>query len=136
MYERVQEEIELVRERWPNVKHGERGDWIHLPDHPLPPGRFNKTATNIVFLIPPGYPNTGPDDFFVDGDLLLADGSTPGGLNPGKQSGSGPCPLPGSWAWFSWHPQRWTATPDPKDGDNLLGFIRTVNACLRGEEET
>jgi hypothetical protein len=136
VYERVRQEIELVRERWTQVECGEAGAWMHLPGHPLPPGRFNKAISSVVVLIPPGYPNTGPDNFFVDGSLRLADGSVPAGFNAGASSGSGACPLPGNWGWFSWHPQRWTPHPDPGRGDNLLGVIRAINACLRGEEAT
>ena len=134
MHERVKQEIELVQEKFPNVEHGDDLNWVHLPTFPLPPGRFNKVITRLVFLIPPGYPQTGPDNFFVDGDLRLQDGSAAPGYNQGAKSGSGQCPLPGDWGWFSWHANPWRPAAAIEHGDNLLAFVRSVSECLRGKE--
>jgi len=132
--ERLLREIAQVREKHPAARHGERGEWVHIRDYPLPAGRYNRERTQLLFLVPVGYPNTGPDCFFVDSDLRLADGSMPPGFNAGGDSSSGPSPLPGSWGWFSWHPQGWRPGAEIEKGDNLLTFLRGANACLRGEE--
>jgi hypothetical protein len=134
MHERVKREIEMVQEKHPGLQHGEQLNWVLIPDYPLPPDRYNKERTKLLFVIPPGYPNTGPDDFFVDADLRLKDGGQPPGLNPGSNSSSGPAPLPGEWAWFSWHPASWRPAATIEGGDNLFTFLRSVNMCLRGEE--
>lgn len=134
MHERVLAEIELVREKCPSILHGEDLNWVLVPDYPLPEGRYNRERTRVLLTIPPGYPNTGPDDFFVDGDLKLKDGGQPPSLNAGPDSSSGRAPVDGDWAWFSWHPNPWRPAATIKDGDNLLTFLRSVNMCLRGEE--
>jgi hypothetical protein len=132
MHERVEAEINLLREKYPNLSRGD--NWVLIPEYRLPPGRFNKDSTAILISLPVAYPNTGPDDFFVDGDLRFRDGNQPPALNPGSQSSSGPAPLAGNWAWFSWHPQSWRPAATIDKGDNLLSFVSSAGMCLRGEE--
>jgi hypothetical protein len=134
MHERVRQELELPKRQFPELRHGDQLDWVLIPELVLPVGRFNKTSTKVLFRIPVGYPQTGPDNFFVDADLRLKDGANPPAFNHGPQSSSGPAPIEGNWGWFSWHPQAWRPAATIEDGDNLLGFIRSINLCLRGEE--
>jgi hypothetical protein len=134
MHERVREEVELLKKQFPDLRHGDQLDWVLVPELVLPAGRFNKTHTKVLFRIPVGYPQTGPDNFFVDVDLRLKDGSLPPAFNANAQSSSGAAPIAGEWGWFSWHPQAWKPAATIEGGDNLLGFVRTINLCLRGEE--
>jgi hypothetical protein len=134
MSERLMQEIRLLQDRFPVVQHGEQFDWVLIPEYELPRNRYNKSHTVLMFRIPPGYPSTGPDDFFVDNDLRLVGGGTAGGFNSGSQSSSGPAPIAGDWGWFSWHPQSWRATATTASGDNLLTFLKSVNVCLQGQE--
>lgn len=134
MYQRVAQEIELVRSRFPSIQHGEQLDWVLIPDYELPRGRYNKQYTRLLFRIPQGYPSTGPDDFFVDNDLRLGSNESAPGFNSGANSSSGPAPIPGDWGWFSWHPQSWRPSADITDGDNLLTFLKSIHICLQGQE--
>ena len=134
MHQRVREEIELLKRQFPDLQHGDQLDWVLIPELVLPAGRFNKERTKLLFRIPIGYPQTGPDNFFVDIDLRLKDGSNPPAFNPNRDSSSGPAPVPGDWGWFSWHPESWRPAATIEGGDNLLGFVRAINLCLRGEE--
>ncbi len=134
MSERVREEIELLKRQFPELQHGDKLDWVLIPELILPVGRFNKTSTKVLFKIPVGYPITGPDNFFVDTDLRLVGGATPPAFNLGSQSSSGAAPVEGQWGWFSWHPQNWRPAATVEGGDNLCGFVRGVKLCLRGEE--
>jgi hypothetical protein len=135
MHERVKDEIELLRQKFPKLQYGDSLNWVLIPEYPLP-DLFNKSYTNLMWLIPAGYPQTPPDDFFVDGDLKLKNGSPAPAFNAGPNSSSGDAPIPGNWGWFSWHPHdgKWTPTADIEKGDNLITFLRSVNICLRGEE--
>lgn len=134
MHERVRQEIELLRNKHQGLEHGEQLNWVLIPEFELPPKRFNKNRTRLLFAIPLGYPNTGPDNFFVDVELRLQNGGMPPGFNPNSNSSSGAAPVPGNWGWFSWHPQTWRPAASINSGDNLLTFVRGVNLCLRGEE--
>ena len=132
MNERISEEIMLARGQYPKLENGE--NWILIPEYKLPVGRFNMNITAVLFNIPLAYPNVGPDDFFIDANLRLLDGTVPLAFNPNPNSSSGPAPLPGNWGWFSWHPQWWRPSANPLEGDNLLTFIKSIGVCLRGEE--
>lgn len=132
MQVRVHEEIQLLKQRFPLLENGE--NWVKIPDLPLPAGRFNKERTTVLFVLPVGYPNSGPDNFFADMDLRLKDGSTPPAFNLNSNSSSGAAPIEGSWGWFSWHPQSWRPAATIEKGDNLLVFVTGIQMCLRGEE--
>jgi hypothetical protein len=134
MHQRVREEIELLRQQFLGLQHGDQFDWVLIPELALPVGRFNKAKTRLLFRIPTAYPQTGPDNFFVDVDLRLKDGSNPPAFNANANSSSGVAPVAADWGWFSWHPKEWRPAATIEGGDNLLGFIRGINLCLRGEE--
>jgi len=132
--DRIRAEIKMLQKQFPNLTHGEQLDWVLIPELTLPADRFNKSTTKILFLVPVGYPQTGPNDFFVDADLRLKDKSNPPAFNVGSKSSAGSAPIDGDWGWFSWHPQSWRPTAKIEDGDNLVGFVRSIKLCLRGEE--
>ena len=134
MNERVRQEVELLKAQFPDLKHGDKFDWVLIPNLALPAGRFTRTSVSVLFAIPVGYPQTGPDNFFTEADLRLIGDAMAPAFNLGSQSSSGPAPIQGTWGWFSWHPQSWTPTAIIEDGDNLMGFVRSINLCLRGEE--
>jgi len=124
----------MLQVKFPHLEHGKDFDWVLLPSVLLQAGRFNKERCKILFRIPVGYPQTGPDNFFVDADLRLANGTNPPGFNLGNQSSSGSAPVAGTWSWFSWHPQSWRAAATIEGGDNLYCFVLSIQICLRGEE--
>jgi hypothetical protein len=134
MQQRVVEELEPLRARFPDVQVGEQLNWFLIPSFPLPADRFEQLETPVLVVIPPGYPNTGPDNFFVRQDLRLKGGAAPAAFNPNSNSSSGPAPIPGAWGWFSWHPQAWRPSARIDQGDNLETYVRGVSMCLRGEE--
>jgi len=134
MKTRIKEEVDLLRGRFSALEHGPNFEWVRIPVFPFPKGRFNKASGPILFALPVGYPQTGPDNFFTDVDLRLVGGSLPPGFNASPQSSSGPAPVPGNWGWFSWHPNKWTAAAEITAGDNLLVFVTGIQMCLRGEE--
>ena len=134
MHQRVVEELEHLKKRFPDLRTGEQSNWFLIPSFPLPRDRFEQTETPVLVVIPPGYPNTGPDNFFVRQDLRLKVGGSPPAFNPNNNSSSGPAPIPGQWGWFSWHPQGWRPLALIEQGDNLETYLRGVSMCLRGEE--
>lgn len=131
---RVKQEIAMLREQHQSLEHGEKFDWVLIPTFQLPSDRFNASHTKLLFRLPSSYPQSGPDNFFVDATLRLKDGSKAPAFNEGSESSSGPAPIPGCWGWFSWHPQAWRPAATIEGGDNLLGFVRGASICLRGEE--
>ena len=134
MSERRQQEIELLRLKFPKLQHDPGFTWVMLQGFPLPKGRFNRDVTTVLFMLPTGYPVTGPDNFAVEAELRIADGSMPPAFNLGNTTSSWTVPVPGAWGWFSWHPQNWRPQATIEGGDNLIGYISSISLCLRGEE--
>lgn len=138
MIERLAAELAHISARHDNVQSDGECSYVLIPEFLLPPGQFNKEHTKLLFAVPieRGYPMVGPDDFFVDSDLRLADGSPAPGFNEGRDSSSGAAPVEGNWGWFSWHPDTWRPSASIEDGDNLMTFLRSVRSCLEGVEAT
>src|SRR5689334_20603143 len=137
MNDRIEAELNLLRNTYPQLQSGQLQSgphWVLIPRYVLPVNRFNMDVTPVLFSLPVGYPNTGPDNFFVDVNLRLRDGSNPLAFNPNPNSSTGPAPIPGNWGWFSWHPYGWRPSSEVAKGDNLLTYVKSVGICLRGEE--
>jgi hypothetical protein len=123
--ERRKQEIEMLREQFPALTHGEGLDWVMIPAFRLPAG-WNREHTRILIIIPPGYPQTPPDNFYVDIGLRTAGGNQPNGYSePASQVGE-------SWGQFSWHADvpTWRPAPEPRDGHNLCAFLCMIGARL------
>ena len=125
MQERIVQEIALLKEKYPNLEHGQNYDWVMIPDFPLPDG-YNRKATKFLFLVPNTYSLTAPDCFYVEIGLRLVNGNMPSNYNEQQA-----VPVGGSWGYFSWHPEIWQPADEILNGDNLLTFIRVVNIRLR-----
>lgn len=126
MLDRRLQEIELLRKKYGQLEHGENLDWVLFKQFPLPPG-WNKTTTELLVLIPPGYPTTPPDNFYVPVGFRLVSGATQSNYSEG-QSPPGP-----QWGQFSFHVKKedWSPKADILEGDNLLTFMLAVEGRLK-----
>lgn len=121
--ERRQEEFELLRARFGDVEWGPDLSWVLLKSFPLPVG-WNRDATQLLIIVPPGYPTTPPDNFYVPEGLRLADGNTPNNYAEGQAV------LGAQWGQFSFHSQVWNPAGEPSDGDSLLTFLLAASRRL------
>ena len=121
--ERRRLEIELLRRQYQQVEHGPDIDWILFRAFPLTSG-WNRESTDLLVLIPPGYPETAPDNFHVQNGLRTESGAVPGNYAEDQEV------LGESWAQFSYHAEDWSPSPDPHDGDSLLTFMVAVERRL------
>jgi Prokaryotic E2 family E len=82
---------------------------------------YNRPSTSVLIRIPRIYPDAGPDMFWTDPALLLADGSIP-------QAGNLIETYVGrSWRRFSWHHGPWS--PNVNNLRTYFEFIhRRFNA--------
>lgn len=115
MQERIEQEVEMLRQRFPELERN--GNWIRIPNYPLPDG-WNRPATDIAFQMPPQYPGTPPYGIYTPAGLLFQ------GVSPDNYTASSsPVPFPGAWYVFSWTPEEWRQTADPLKGSNLLIWV-------------
>ena len=117
--DRRKHEFELLSRKYGPSEHAPNLDWILFKQFPLPSG-WNAQAAELLVLIPPGYPTTPPDNFYVRNGLRLADGRIPANYSENQNVLGDP------WAVFSFHAQGWNPSPSSTDGDSMLSFMIAV----------
>lgn len=122
--DRLSSEFQLLCRRYGEMEHGENLDWVMFREFPLPPG-WNVKTTELLVVIPPGYPTTPPDNFFVRNGLHTLNGAQPGSFSENQTV------LGDSWAQFSFHVEGWNPSPDPDEGDGLVTFLLAVERRLQ-----
>ena len=120
MEERIRQELELLRRRFPDLEYILSGHWIKIPRYPLPAG-WNETATDVAFQVPIGYPGTLPYGIYVPSGIRF-NSTTPGSYS--EPAGTQP-PFGGNWGIFSWTPAdgEWRPMASSGGGSNLLNWV-------------
>ena len=88
---------------------------IRLPAVALPNG-WSVAATDVLFVVPVGYPVAKPDTFWADERLRLAGGAMPSNTSMNANYGGNQQML-----WFSFHPNTWNPQLD-----NLLTYAKLI----------
>jgi E2/UBC family protein E len=78
---------------------------------------FNKPASDLLVRVPRSYPEAGPDMFWVDVSVTLADGRPPQAADAIEGPFAGR-----QWRRFSWHRAVWN--PSIENIHSFLEFIR------------
>jgi hypothetical protein len=91
---------------------------VLLPRHNLPRG-FSKVSSDLLLRLPLSYRNGKPDMFWLETDVVLADGTVP------KSAESIEEYLGRKWRRFSWHLVSW----DPAR-DDVRAYVRFVDSRL------
>jgi len=113
---RLEKELEELRRQF-SIENGEDASFINLvfKDFPLGEG-FNISQSDILLRIPKSYPDAGPDMFWADPNLRLANGQIPQSADQIESY------LDKQWRRFSWHRQAWNPAIDDMHGH--VEFIR------------
>lgn len=120
MRERIEQELALLRQRYPDLEYREDGRWVRVPSYRLPAG-WNRASTDVAFQIPTGFPGTPPYGIYVPAGLTF---NSAGLANYTEPAASQP-PFGGTWGLFSWTTLdgQWRATADLIDGYTLLNWV-------------
>lgn len=122
MQDRIDCELALLRERYPNLEYRAEGRWVRIPGYPLPAG-WKPETTDVAFQIPPAYPGTPPYGIYVPVGLTFKDQRP----NNYTEPASTQPPFDGKWGIFSWTTVdgqwRATAQPDPVRGYSLRSWV-------------
>lgn len=121
--DRWEEELRLLRGRYAEVVAGDSKDWVLVKGMVMLQG-WNRESTDVLTVIPVGYPATAPDNFYVPEGLRLDGGNTPGSYGDGHDA------VNGKWGRFSFHVERWRPHESVLEGDNLLTFMLAVEKRL------
>jgi len=125
MNARRKQEFNLIKKQHGAVEFDDSLSWLILKKWPLSKG-WNKPSTEVLLLVPPGYPATPPDNFYADSDLRLANGGQPGNTTPNHQHQNKP------WLQFSYHVEKadWQPHAEILQGHNLSTFLEGVTLRL------
>ncbi len=117
---RLEKELDELRRDYV-VDVIENGASINLvfPKFPLGEG-FNVASSDLLLLLQRTYPDAGPDMFWLEKEVTLANGQCPQNaecieLYIGRQ-----------WRRFSWHRQSWNPSID-----NLHSYLEFVRRRLK-----
>lgn len=118
MNDRIEQELALLRRRYPALEYRDEGRWVRIPAYPLPPG-WTRSTTDVAFQIQVGYPGTPPYGICAREGLLF------GGQAPDNCTRADPMPpFGGIWVRFSWQPEgTWQPAAEITAGSNLLNWV-------------
>ncbi len=116
---RIDQELTLLRTRYPALEYRADGYWIRLPDYPLTDG-WSRRLTDVAFQIPTGFPGTPPYGIYIPAGLTFNGVRA----NNYTEPASTQPPFGGTWGILSWTPVdgQWRATTDLRSGSNLLNW--------------
>ena len=123
MCDRIQKELQLLRQQFPDLEFHQEGGWVLLPRYSTPPGIWELDEVAVCFQFPPGYPGQKPYGFYVSPRVQLK-----GGGEVKNRTDSSETPFAGEWAKFSWDLPAWHATADLQGGSNLFNFVVTFSS--------
>jgi hypothetical protein len=123
MRDRISLEVEVLRLRYPDAKTDSGSTYVLVHEIDLPAG-WNRARTDVLVLVPPGYPVTPPDNFFVPEGLRLTNGQIPTNYSEGASM------LNQIWGQFSFHSQEWRPSSQPCEGDSLVTYFALVEKRL------
>jgi len=127
MQERIEQELVLLRGRWPDVDFRPAGYWFRVPGYPLLAG-WNRPVPGVAFQPQVSHAGTPPHGVYVPAGLTF------NGQRPDNYTEPAPAqpPFGGVWGIFSWTPDGdWRPTADPKTSANLLNWAVGIAARFR-----
>ena len=119
MMERIRAELELVRSHYPDLEFRDEDFWARIPTYPIPE-EWGRRHAAVAFQVPRDFFGQQPYGFWIHPPLEL-----PGGGVPSNTSGPVATPFGDGWQQFSWAPEIWRPGPEPRNGTNLLDFVRS-----------
>jgi hypothetical protein len=117
---RLEKEINELRNQCA-IEVYEDADFVALVLKNFPVGNgYNVSNSDLLLKIPKTYPDAGPDMFWTDPRLTLANGQIP-------QAGEVmETYMARQWRRFSWHRSNWNPNVD-----NMHGYLEFVRKRLR-----
>ena len=138
--QRIMTEVALAAVRYSATRSAhyddEAGSWVIIKDFPLPAG-YNYTHTDVLILLPRNYPQTPPDWFYVDTELMLDSGDEPDHVfydditfDPNEELFADAPPQLRGWTGCCLHIYDWQPTADPLQGHSLLSVCELIKQAF------
>lgn len=131
---RIDQEMALLRQFYPDAEYQGEAHWVRLPYFAVPadgvwvgPDGSALKHVQVACQFPPGYPTAAPYGFYVSPPLAIATGAPVQNATQATE----PVPWPGPWQKFSWSLPEWAPTADVARGSKFLDFVITFAERLR-----
>jgi 8-oxo-dGTP pyrophosphatase MutT (NUDIX family) len=125
MTERVQQELALLREVYPELEWRADVFWARLEQYSVPADLWSQDVVEIAFQIPQ-HVGAQPYGFWVRPILQLKSGD-----QVKNYSFPVTTPFGDGWGQFSWAPAQWQPAAVIRDGTNMLHFVRSFADRLK-----
>lgn len=129
MNDRIEAELELLRQRYPDLIFEEIGLWVCIPAYPVPV-EWSAASIDTCFQIPDAYPGAAPYGIYVPSGFRYSTGVPSNYTEPAATQP----PFTGEWGVFSWMPEdgAWKPSAIVSEGSNLLNWVIGFNDRFRG----
>lgn len=131
MRERIVAEFESLKAEFADAEYLEHqgDDWFRLPQYRCPAGwrlgEQDAAVVPVAFKIAANYPVGEPYGFAVPMEFNFK------GAAPTNAAATVTPPFGGTWRLFSWAPDGWFATGDPRKGSNLVRWAHSFRQRLQ-----
>jgi hypothetical protein len=120
--DRILREVELMRNRYPDLHYEASGYWIRLPSFKLPTG-WGSEDIALAFQFPAaGYPQNPFYGFYAPSGIRYRNEKPLNFTDPAP----GRPPFPGAWAFFSGNPDPWSPASEIACGSNALSWLHSI----------
>jgi hypothetical protein len=124
---RLESELEMLRQLFPQAVYCESARWVRIPNYRLPPGVWEQAEVELCVQVPENYPGQAPYAFYT---FPAVRARATGGL-PNSSTYPAQTPFGADWLKFSWSVEPWLPKNDPMAGCNLLNFVLSAGNRLR-----
>lgn len=124
---RLDDELSLLRRRFPDLEFRPDGQWIRIPEYGIPEGLWRPSVVQVAFQIPSDVA-AAPYGFYArpleaDGGLLEVSGAAIQNYDRPRAT-----PWGSDWGMFSWALETWQPRTPITDGTTMLHFARSIAA--------
>ncbi len=128
MDERIEEELALLRSRFPDMVYEPNGRWVKLPAYPFANG-WNRERDDVAFQIQANHPAAAPYGIYVRSGLRFEEAVPGNYTEPAKTAP----PFGGPWGLLSWTTEdAWQPKVPASKGSNLLNWAIGIGQRFQG----
>ncbi len=128
--ERIQAEIDYLKQSFPDLQYIEKGRWVLIPNQQLSDG-WSPSIDDVAFQIPQnGYPGNAPYGIYVRAGITF-NGQLPNNYNSNV---SPQPPFEGDWGILSWTAVggHWKPGATVASGANLVNWVNSFSVRFKG----
>lgn len=126
MTPRIDAEVALLRDRFPELQYKRELGWVLIPEYGTFEG-WSPQPMPVAFQINRSHPTAKPYGFYVPSDSRYKD------VGPQNFKGKPDtqAPFEGDWGLLSWTPEQWEPSSEIHAGSNLFNWVMSFSRRFR-----